>query len=108
MTLWEAATRSSREATRLHERLTKVQAEYRRVSATQRELEQQVTFLMGVADDAETRRLVAETPLADREWQAAQTDLVRHRTLLDEARERAEALARKRDELLDRLLEEPT
>lgn len=82
-----------------------MQAEYKRVTATQRELEQQVLFLTSVADDAETRRLVAETPLADREWRAAKTDLERHRTLLEESRTKAEQLAAQRDALLDRLLD---
>lgn len=101
-------TRSQRDAARLHERLTKVQAEYKRVTATQRELEEQVVFLTGVADDAETRRLVAETPIADREWRAAKQDLERHRKLLHEAQDKAMELAETRDELLDRLLQEPT
>ncbi len=98
-------TSSKREAARLHERLTRVQAAYRRVLATKRELEEQVSFLTGVADDAETRRLVAETPLAEREWRQAKTDLERHRVLLRESRTELEQLAAQRDQLLDRLLD---
>ncbi len=89
----------------MQERLTKVQADYKRVLATQRELEEQVFFLTGVAEEAETRKLVAETPLADREWRAARTDLERHRVLLEESRAEAERLQRQRDDLLDRLLD---
>lgn len=73
--------------------------------ATKRELEEQVSFLTGVADDAETRRLVAETPLAEREWRQAKTDLERHRVLLRESRTELEQLAAQRDQLLDRLLD---
>ncbi len=58
-----------------------------------------------VVDEAETRKLVAQTPLADRAWRAAHTDLERHARLLGEARAEVEELARERDRLLDRLLE---
>ena len=68
-------------------------------------LDEQVRFLADVAEEAETRKLVAQTPLADREWQQARTDHDRHAALLDEARERIAALVAERDRLLDRLLD---
>ena len=77
----------------------------RKVRANERALAEQVAYLRGVADDAETRKLVAETPLADREWRDARTDFERHAALLDEARERIDALEAERDRLLDRLLD---
>ncbi len=48
---------------------------------------------------------MAETPLADREWREARTDLDRHTALLDEARREVTALLTERDRLLDRLSE---
>lgn len=51
------------------------------------------------------RKLVAQTPLADREWRVARTDLERHERLLVEAQAEVEELARERDRLLDRLLD---
>ena len=68
-------------------------------------LVEQVAYLAGVADDAETRRLVAETPLADREWQEATTNLDRHEQALQATRERAARLEAERDALLDELIE---
>ncbi len=100
-----SATSSKRATARVQERLTKVQAECKRQLATQRELEEQVFFLTGVADEAETRKLMAETALADREWRAARQDLERHRVLLEETRTRLAELNERRDTLLDRLLE---
>jgi hypothetical protein len=87
----------------VHERLTRIQEQLRRVRANERVLVEQVTYLDEVAADAETRKLVAETPLADREWRDARTDLDRHTALLDEARREEAALLTERDRLLDRL-----
>jgi hypothetical protein len=96
-----AITRSAR----LRERLARIQGELKRVRSEERVLVEQVAFLAGVTDDAETRRLVAETPLADREWQEAATNLDRHEQALREARERAARLEADRDALLDELIE---
>jgi hypothetical protein len=68
-------------------------------------LVEQVTYLDEVAADAETRKLVAQTPLADREWRDARTDLDRHTALLDETRREAAELLAEQDRLLDRLFE---
>jgi hypothetical protein len=89
----------------VHERLTRIQEQLRRVRANERVLLEQVRYLDEVAGDAETRKLVAQTPLADREWREARTDLDRHTALLDEARREAEELLTERDRLLDRLAE---
>jgi hypothetical protein len=89
----------------VRERLARIQEELRRVRATERVLVEQVAHLDEVAADAETRKLVAQTPLADREWREARTDLDRHRVLLEEAREEAQDLLHERDRLLDRLFE---
>lgn len=68
-------------------------------------LAEQVTYLAQVADDAETRKLVAQTPLADREWREAKQDLDRHAAQLDEARTAIAGLDAERDRLLDQLLD---
>jgi hypothetical protein len=73
--------------------------------ANLRVLEEQVAHLGEVADDAETRKIVAQTPLADRAWREAETDRARHARLRDEAREQIDELQRERDQLLDRLLD---
>jgi chromosome segregation ATPase len=100
-----AATRTSSDATKVRERLVHVQERLRRTRASLRVLEEQVDHLSDVADDAETRKIVAQTPLADREWREAETDRARHARLRDEAREQLEELQRERDQLLDRLLD---
>lgn len=99
----EAGTGATREATKLRERLARTQQQLKRVRANERVLAEQVDHLADLAGDAETRKLVAETPLADREWRQARTDLDRHTALLDEARREAAALLAEQDRLLDRL-----
>ncbi len=94
-----------RETTKIRERLARVQDTLRRVRANHRVLQEQVDHLRDVADEAETRKLVAQTPLADREWREAKTDLERHAALLEEERLEIETLIAERDRLLDRLLE---
>lgn len=88
----------------MRERLTRIQDELRRVRATERVLADQVAYLDEAADQAETRKLVAQTPLADREWREARTDRDRHRSLLDESRQQVRDLLAEQDRLLDRLL----
>jgi hypothetical protein len=105
LTTGGTATATTREAAKVRERLERNRYELRRVRATERVLMEQVAYLDEVATDAETRRLVAETPLADREWREARTDLDRHTALLEEARQDAIRLLTERDRLLDRLLE---
>jgi hypothetical protein len=95
----------TRDANRVRERLARIQSELRRVRATERVLAEQVAYLDAVADDAETRTLVSETPLAEREWRAARTDRDRHRALLEDARREAGDLVAEQDRLLDRLFE---
>jgi chromosome segregation ATPase len=101
----EATTGTARETTRLRERLARTQDQLRRVRATERVLVEQVAYLDEVAADAETRKLVAQTPLADREWREARTDLDRHTALLDETRREAAELLAEQDRLLERLFE---
>ncbi len=72
--------------------------------ANERVLAEQVSYLAQVADDAETRSLVAQTPLAEREWREARTDLARHAALLDDARQEERSLLAEQDRLLDHLV----
>ena len=83
----------------------RIQEQLKRVRASQRVLAEQVAYLDEVADEAETKKLVAETPLADREWRDARRDRDRHRTLLEDAEREAQGLIDERDRLLERLHE---
>lgn len=68
---------------------------------------EQLVFLQEVADDAETRKVVSETPLADREFNEARSDLERHRRYRDDLMRRLEEISRRRDELLDQMNRPP-
>lgn len=66
--------------------------------------EEQLEAFLEAADEARIRSLVAETPLADREWQDAQRHadaMVRGR---DTASARVAVLERAQDELLGKLV----
>lgn len=67
-------------------------------------VEEQIVFQADVVEEAKTRMLVSETPLADREFRIARDD---HERLLKE-RERVAAeiveLQAEQDRLLDRML----
>lgn len=101
-----SVTSSTRDAAKVRERLADVQDRLRRARANARVLDEQVLYLRDVADEAETRKLVAQTPLADREWREAKRDFERHARLLEEARAEIEEFVLERDRLLDRLIEE--
>lgn len=70
-------------------------------------VEEQLLFQMDVLEEAKTRMLVAETPLADREFRVARED---HDRLVQE-RERVQRqiveLQGEQDRLLDRMLATP-
>ena len=89
----------------MHGRLNELQDRLRRARAEQRVLEEQVAYLAEIEGDAETRKLVAQMPLADREWREAKTDLDRHAASLQERRDEVTHLELERDRLLDQLLE---
>ena len=92
----------------VQKRLEDARQEIIRAREALRILEEQVAFQQGVADDAETTAVVAETPLAHRERREADGDLQRLRTQRDELRERIALLVAEQDELLERLLEQGT
>ena len=89
----------------LRKRLSDAREELVRARESLRILDEQVAYLQGLADDAETRALVAGTPLADREHLQADQDLRRTRRARDEAAAQVSALVAEQDDLLDRLLE---
>ena len=66
--------------------------------------EEQLLFQMDVVEETKTRALVAETPLAHREYQEAEADQERIIKQRDEAAQRISELQREQDRLLDRML----
>ena len=90
----------SKSLSQLGDRLTRAREDLRIV-------EEQLLFQMDVLEEAKTRMLVAETPLADREYRIARED---HDRLVEErARVTAEIaeLQQEQDRLLDRMLATP-
>ena len=81
----------------LADRLAKAREELRIV-------EEQILFQMDVVQEAETRMVVAETPLAEREHRIARDDYERLRRQREEAQARIAELQREQDRLLDRML----
>lgn len=88
----------------LQRRLTDVRAEITRQREALRILDEQIAYQADVAADAETRALVAGTPLADRERRAAADDLRRVQRQRDEIAARVAELVSEQDDLLERLL----
>lgn len=66
--------------------------------------EEQLLFQMDVMEEAKTRALVSETPLADREYQDARRDYERMLKVRSEAQAEVEGLQAEQDKLLDRML----
>ncbi|HVM19692.1 MAG TPA: hypothetical protein VM307_07010 [Egibacteraceae bacterium] len=89
----------------LQQRLSVARAELVRARESLRIVEEQVAYQQGVADDAETSAIVAETPLASRDHREATGDLRRLQREQDELRRRVAELSAEQDELLDRLLD---
>jgi hypothetical protein len=67
-------------------------------------VEEQVLFQMDVVEDAKTRMLVSETPLADREYRVARDDYERMLRQRDEINAEIAELHAAQDSLLDRML----
>ncbi len=79
------------------ERLTRAREELRIV-------EEQLFFQMDVAEEARSRMLVAETPLAEREYQRARADYERMLKERDRVAREIAQLQREQDRLLDQML----
>jgi flagellar biosynthesis chaperone FliJ len=89
----------------LHKRLAEAREEIVRARDNLGILDEQVAYQQQVADEAETRALVAGTPLADREHREAGEDLRRLRRHRDEVGARLAELVAEQDELLERLFD---
>ena len=94
---------------RLHanvkKRLEELGTEMSRLREMLRILDEQVAYIAEQAEDAETRAIVASTPLADRERRETAQDLRRVRRQRDETASRLQEMNREQDRLLERLLD---
>ncbi len=66
--------------------------------------EEQLLFQMDVVEEAKTRMLVSETPIADREYRIARDDHERLQRQRDEITREIAELRKEQDRLLDRML----
>ncbi len=89
---------------RIQKSLEQVAEQLARARADLRIAEEQLLFQMDVVEETRTRSLVAETPLADREYQVARGDYERMIRARDEAQGLIAELQREQDRLLDRML----
>ena len=89
--------RLQRSLSDLGDSLTRAQEELRIV-------EEQLLFQNDVFEEAKTRMLVSETPIADREFRVARDDLERLRRQRDRVNAEIGDLRREQDRLLDRML----
>ncbi|MEO8324098.1 MAG: hypothetical protein ABI571_08195 [Actinomycetota bacterium] len=83
--------------THLRERLARARGELRIV-------EEQILFQMDVLEEAKTRMLVSETPIADREFRIARDDYERLVGQRSSVNSEIVDLQREQDRLLDRML----
>ena len=67
-------------------------------------VEEQVLFQMDVVEETNTRMVVSETPLADREYRIAREDLNRLEKERERVTEEIAELQREQDRLLDLML----
>lgn len=81
----------------VHERLVKARQELAIV-------EEQLSVFDETADDARTRALVSETPLANHDWNEARRHLEAMERGRDAARSRVAELERSQDDLLAQLV----
>jgi glutathione S-transferase len=92
----------------VEKRLAEVRGESVALRESLRVLEEQVAYQQGLAEDAETRAVVASTPLADRARREAADDAHRTRRQRDETASRLTELMSEQDMLLERLFAEST
>jgi hypothetical protein len=89
--------RLERSMSQLNERLSRAREELRIA-------EEQLLFQMDVLEEAKTRMLVSETPLADREYRIARDDHDRLQRQREQATALIAELQKEQDRLLDRML----
>ena len=90
----------------LERRLLSLSGEISSLKAEVAILDEQLAFQQDVMEDTRVRALVAETPLADREFRVAADDLRRIQRVSEDARTRMAALMEEQDRLLGELLTE--
>jgi hypothetical protein len=90
----------------LERRLLSLSGEISSLRAEIAILDEQLAFQRDVMEDTRVRALVAETPLADREFRVASDDLRRIQRVTEDARARMVALLEEQDRLLGELLPE--
>ena len=92
----------------VEKRLSETSVRLKQLRDELRVVDEQLAFFADAADDARLRALVSETPLAEREQHEAQRHadaMARHRRDLVAS---IGELERSQDELLDRLVSEPS
>jgi len=90
----------------LEKRLAEVRAESVALRESLRVLDEQLAYQQTLAEDAETRAVVASTPLADRARREAADDAHRTRRQREETASRLADLLAEQDTLLERLFAE--
>ncbi|HEX2051234.1 MAG TPA: hypothetical protein VHJ34_11485 [Actinomycetota bacterium] len=88
----------------IHKSLADVNGRLTRAREELRIVEEQLLYQMDVVEEARTRMLVAETPLADREFRIARDDLDRLARQRRDVASLIEDLRVEQDRLLDRML----
>lgn len=91
----------------IERRLRSLSAEIASVRAELAVLGEQLVFQHDVMEESRVKALVAETPLADREFRIAEDDFRRIQRVLDDANERLLALRDEQDRLLGAMLHQP-
>ena len=89
---------------RIQKTLTDLGDRLTRARADLRILEEQILYQMDVLEEAKTRMLVSETPIADREYRIARDDYERMLRGRDEITKEIAELQQEQDRLLDRML----
>lgn len=88
----------------IQKHLSDLGARLEKAKADLRIVEEQLLFQMDVVEEAKTRMLVSETPLADREYRVARDDHERIVRQRDEVNAEIAELHAAQDRLLDRML----
>ncbi len=88
----------------IHKSLSCLGGELDRARQELRIVEEQILFQMDVAEEERTRMLVAETPLAERNYRIARDDLERMQKERSRISQEIERLRAEQDRLLDRML----
>ncbi len=84
--------------------LSELTARLEKARAELRIVEEQILFQMDVVEETKTRKLVSETPLADREHTVARDDYERMLRQRDGINAEIAELQAEQDKLLDRML----